>query len=183
MKTTLVVVFATFIGLTGCASPRNYGSQSPRYESGYSQRRADLPAVGTQYDPYVNVAPRTDGYRYVDRPYRPVRPVRNTGVFGLSGSDTGSIGGGIVGAVIGDALGLRGSAQALSVFFGMIGGNAIGSRRDAEAAEIGYTNCGWDSSGYIDPNGVPHQRAGGYGCSGGNSTYGNRNYPPLAEPQ
>lgn len=102
---------------------------------------------------------------------------------GVSARGSGAIFGGIVGAIISDALGLNSIQTAGVAVGGALLGAGIGGPYDEAARQAGRTNCRWRYSGYVDPSGRPHQQSGGYDCSGGNSTYGNRNYPPHAWPQ
>ena len=121
------------------------------------------------------------GGRQYSRTYNSSQYARNNGVLGMSGSDTGAIGGGLVGAVIGQKFG--GIGQAVTTFGGMVLGSLVGKQYDTAAAARGYTNCNWRYSGSVDPSGQPHQQNGAYDCNGGNSTVGNHNYPPFATPQ
>ena len=102
---------------------------------------------------------------------------------GMNAQETYAIGGGILGWNIGDALGLSGPQQAGTILLGTVFGSGIGGERDQFVRQVGRTNCTWRSSGYVDSSGMPQQSKGYYDCRGGNSTYGNRNYPPRAYPQ
>lgn len=100
---------------------------------------------------------------------------------GLNARDTGALVGGVAGAVVTQKA--SGPVQALAIIGGMVTGGLFGNQYDESARREGRTDCTWRYSGSVDPNGQPHQQTGGYECHGGNSTAGNRNYPPVARPQ
>lgn len=102
---------------------------------------------------------------------------------GMNAQGTGTLFGGLVGAIVGDALGLNGPQQALSILGGATAGAMFGNQYDEVARQTGRTNCTWRSSGSVDPSGMPQQSRGYYDCRGGNSAYGHRNYPPRAYSQ
>lgn len=100
---------------------------------------------------------------------------------GMNARETGTLVGGVAGAAVGQSF--SGPMQALAVVGGMVVGGLFGSGYDEAAQQVGRTNCTWRYSGSVDPSGQPHQSNGYYDCRGGNSTYGNRNYPSRAYPQ
>ena len=100
---------------------------------------------------------------------------------GMNARETGAVVGGVAGAALGQ--GFSGPVQALTIVGGMVAGGLFGDQYDEAARQAGRTNCTWRYFGSVDPSGIPHQSTGYYDCSGGNSTVGNRNYPPIARPQ
>ncbi|SRR3989339_237540 len=102
-------------------------------------------------------------------------------LFGMNAKETGALVGGVAGAAV--TQNASGPVQALAIIGGAIGGGLFGDRFDESARRAGRTDCTWRYSGTVDPDGTPHQSSGHYDCKGGNSTVGNRNYPPRATPQ
>lgn len=95
---------------------------------------------------------------------------------------------GFAGAIVGAAV-FRDNRLAGAVLLGTpayyVGRNM--DRREQEVAvmqsertaAVGRTDCNWRHSGYADANGVQHVTNSTFDCNGGNSTYGNRNVPPV----
>lgn len=102
-------------------------------------------------------------------------------LFGMNAKETGALVGGVAGAAV--TQNASGPVQALAIIGGALGGGLFGDRFDESARRAGRTDCTWRYSGTVDPDGTPHQSSGYYDCRGGNSTVGNRNYPPRATPQ
>lgn len=143
MNKALLVVLATVMGLSGCASMGGgYGSSSG-YNSSRAQGREVLP--------------------------------------GMNAKTTGAVLGGAAGAVLTQRA--SGPVQFLVVAGSAVAGALFGDQFDESARQAGRTNCTWRYAGTVDPSGTPHQSSGYYDCNGGNSTVGNRNYPPIARPQ
>lgn len=100
---------------------------------------------------------------------------------GMNAKETGALLGGVAGGALTQHS--SGIVQAFGVIGGAVAGGLFGDSFDESARRAGRTDCHWRYAGTVDPNGTPHQSSGYYDCQGGNSTVGNRNYPPHAMPQ